>query len=233
MSFEDQERERKEFVRKTEAFALLKEQEMTKIEIKENGEELKDLRELESIKFSRPDGTYYVREEVWSKMKRIAEKVKKDGLGIMVFSAYRSIESQESLWQDALVETRRKNPDIKDEQEIIRITEKFVARPENSPHCTGGSIDVVFYDLITGESLDFGTNEQNKHTEVSYTDYPILSPEAKKNRSLLEQVFSDKGFTNYPLEWWHYSYGNHEWAAYSDRAVAKYGSVENIKAVSV
>jgi D-alanyl-D-alanine dipeptidase len=31
---------------------------------------------------------------------------------------------------------------------------------------------------------------------------------------------------NYPAEWWHYSYGDRMWAAYSNRRTAIYGVLD-------
>ena len=34
------------------------------------------------------------------------------------------------------------------------------------------------------------------------------------------------GFTNYPAEWWHYSYGDRMWAAYSHNKISFYNLVD-------
>ena len=47
-----------------------------------------------------------------------------------------------------------------------------------------------------------------------------------KNRMLLKNVLENAGFKNYPQEWWHYSYGDKMWAAYSFKKKAFYGFIE-------
>ena len=39
------------------------------------------------------------------------------------------------------------------------------------------------------------------------------------------------GFVNYPAEWWHFSYGDKMWAAYSHKEYAIYGDVSNRMAI--
>jgi D-alanyl-D-alanine dipeptidase len=36
------------------------------------------------------------------------------------------------------------------------------------------------------------------------------------------------GFTNYPLEWWHFDFGDQFWGAITDR-IARYGVVHQVR----
>ena len=36
--------------------------------------------------------------------------------------------------------------------------------------------------------------------------------EIRLNRRILFNLMIEQGFTNHPLEWWHYNFGNHPWA---------------------
>lgn len=83
-----------------------------------------------------------------------------------------------------------------------------------------------FYDLKTGQLLDFGSNDPYASEEVHYTDYPLLNATALENRKSLKEHMESSGFQNYPREWWHYSYGNQEWAAYGNKEHAVYDVVD-------
>lgn len=48
------------------------------------------------------------------------------------------------------------------------------------------------------------------------------------NRRLLYTVMVEAGFTNYPLEWWHYDYGDQFWGHLSKRD-AIYGLAEKLR----
>ena len=53
-----------------------------------------------------------------------------------------------------------------------------------------------------------------------------ISPEARRNRELLRRALSGAGLTNYPGEWWHWSYGEPGWAVRTGQPHALYGAVE-------
>jgi D-alanyl-D-alanine dipeptidase len=55
-----------------------------------------------------------------------------------------------------------------------------------------------------------------------YTFHPDIFPLAKKNRTLLYAVMSEAGFVNAPVEWWHYSYGDQDWALRTGHSMAIY-----------
>ena len=50
------------------------------------------------------------------------------------------------------------------------------------------------------------------------------TPRAAKNRQLLVDVMTSVGFSNYPGEWWHYSYGESAWALRTGAPFAVYGA---------
>ena len=44
-----------------------------------------------------------------------------------------------------------------------------------------------------------------------YSEY--ISDTAKANRKILIENMERVGFTNYPAEWWHWSYGDYYWVS--------------------
>ncbi len=87
-------------------------------------------------------------------------------------------------------------------------------RPAN--HLTGGAIDLTIANQHG--PLNMGTAFDD-FIDKARTDYyeHIQNPtqkekQIKENRKLLKSIMEQAGFTNYPEEWWHYDYGNQNWA---------------------
>jgi len=106
------------------------------------------------------------------------------------------------------------------------LTLKIVALPSTnllkpSPHNTGGSVDLTIIDSV-GRLLNMGTpfDEASIRAQTTYFDDPLNV--IRKNRQLLYNIMTRHGFTNYSEEWWHYDYGNQNWAWVSGQSYAVY-----------
>ncbi len=53
-------------------------------------------------------------------------------------------------------------------------------------------------------SLEMGTG-YDCFDELSHTDNPAVSEEARRNRDFLRTLMAAAGFRNYPREWWHFT----------------------------
>lgn len=162
-----------------------------------------------------------------------------EGLRLLLLDGWRHRMVQTSLFQKFRSELRAKMPLLSD-REITDLASQFVAPPSvaathPSPHTTGGAVDVTIVDG-TGLCLPMGT-EFDETTERSATDYyekkviarEKLSEEEEEvlvNRRLLYAVMTRAGFTNYPDEWWHYDYGNQNWALLRGERAALYSASE-------
>nr|WP_241020460.1 M15 family metallopeptidase [Burkholderia sp. Ac-20345] len=58
------------------------------------------------------------------------------------------------------------------------------------------------------------------------TELPAASRLVARNRQVLIAALSGAGLTNYPSEWWHWSFGDRYWAVMHDQSHAIYGPVE-------
>lgn len=220
-------------------------EEVRRIPIKENNEKLVPLSLyperiivhpayfIQGIKGALPE--CYVREKVYDKLLEAAELLPA-GYKLVVFDAWRPIQVQQSLF-DTLKEQFRRQYPLETEEEITKRTLTFVALPSTdptrpSPHNTGGAVDLTIADN-KGRLLNMGT-EYDDPTEKSRTTYfeELLikghqlsreEREALENRRLLYHIMTSVGFTNYIDEWWHYDYGNQNWAWVSGREYAVYG----------
>jgi D-alanyl-D-alanine dipeptidase len=56
----------------------------------------------------------------------------------------------------------------------------------------------------------------------------LITEEQKVNRTLLREAMTKAGFAYYPLEWWHYCWGDRMWAVYSNQTKCFYGPVKEV-----
>lgn len=180
----------------------------------------------------------YIRRSVFFRLLKAAGLLPA-GYRFVLLDAWRSKAVQTSLFQKFRSELREKMP-LLDDGEISTLASQFVAPPSlhagcPSPHITGGAVDLTIADE-SGLCLFMGT-EFDETTEKSVTSYFERKLESKEkmaademeamnNRRLLYGVMIKAGFTNYPGEWWHYDYGNQNWALLNGEKAALYGVAE-------
>lgn len=187
------------------------------------------------------DGTLmsiYVRQSVYDKLINAATLLP-EGYKFVLFDVWRSNEAQQSLFDILKNKLSKQYPDLSQPALLKRVL-TTVAPPSDdiinkpSPHNTGGAVDLAIIDQ-TGHPLKFGTPFDD-HTEVARTSYfeeklshgnQLTSDEEMilQNRRLLFNIMTEVGFTNYTDEWWHYDYGNQNWAWKSGAPYAIYGSI--------
>lgn len=211
-----------EFCLKIENAISSKDKEIPLKEIQENREGLRNLSEIPQL-LTQLEETY-IRTGIFDKIERIHRKLQSQGLGIKVFDGWRSPEKQAEARKLAIERVKKEKPEINNPQEIEALASKYAAPIEFAPHCTGGAIDLTIYDLTTGEELDMGTKFDD-FREGSYTEHPLITGQAKDNRKILKKLMEEEGFFNFPTEWWHFSFGNVEWATYMDKPQAIYGPI--------
>lgn len=109
--------------------------------------------------------------------------------------------------------------------------DEFVADPHRPdmtpPHNTGGSIDLTLFEVTTGNTLDMGSHF-DESSKQSYTVALENSPNhpAHQLRRLLYNTMLKAGFSNLPSEWWHYDYGNQNWAFFKKMSHAYFGKIQ-------
>jgi D-alanyl-D-alanine dipeptidase len=101
---------------------------------------------------------------------------------------------------------------------------KFIAAPDVAGHPTGGAVDVRLISK-RNEIVDMGTRPHEFSVE-SYVFSPDVSNMAWKNRQLLRAAMMFAGFAPFDGEWWHFSYGDKEWAYFWNRPCAIYDQIE-------
>ena len=116
--------------------------------------------------------------------------------------------------------------DVQDEETRRDLAHNWIADPDIAGHPTGGAVDVEIISLQTGESIGFGTDYCNLDTPSSAMFAPDISDEAKRNRMLLRSLMMNEGFLPFDGEWWHYDFGNKEWALQVGQDRALYSAVD-------
>lgn len=179
----------------------------------------------------------YLREGVYERLLRAAGHLP-EGYRLVVYDGWRSLDLQEDLFIQYKNELGIQNPQL-DDEELQELTKQFVAWPDSnpsspSPHNTGGAVDLSVADecgrvLYMGAEFDETTNRsETMYFEKRLLDgVPLVGQEelALHNRRLLFNAMSLAGFTNYPGEWWHFDYGNQNWALISSQGQAVYKSI--------
>jgi len=156
-----------------------------------------DINELSMLKRISVDYPLLCRDEVAKRLSDVAKALPPQFL-LQVDSAYRTKKTQKLLWES------RKN-----------ISTGLVHNPGvgESPHCTGGAVDVALLDH-SGRELNLSESFLKYYEEARF-DSKKVSEKALELRRLLNKVMLDHGFAPNPKEYWHFSYGDLAWAGYA------------------
>ncbi len=166
-----------------------------------------------------------LRVEVYEMLKS-AQKKLPAGLRLLIGEAYRPIARQIRMWNDVVAKVDREYPSLSEDEKIL-VCENFIANPYDgigSGHQAACAVDVTLCDDKSGQ-LDMGTalQELNERTRTASSE---ITENASNNRRLLLDAMESVGFANYPAEWWHYSYGDHQWAWLVGRSEAMFGMLD-------
>ncbi len=135
----------------------------------------------------------FVRQPVAKALHIIQESLNKQGLGLVIFDAYRPYSATVKFY------------------EIYKDT-NYVASPwTGSRHNRGAAVDVSLIDLETGDELQMPTGFDD-FSEAAHPDYNNLPKNVLKNREILINEMQNHGFRVYPSEWWHFDFIG--WEAY-------------------
>jgi D-alanyl-D-alanine dipeptidase len=127
---------------------------------------------------------------------KVNKKLRKDGLGLVIFDGYRPWSITKLFWQ-VVSESER----------------KFVANPtKGSKHNRGCAVDLSIYDLRTGKEIPMPSGF-DEFTERASPDYAGGTEEQRRNRDKLRHLMEDAGFTVNGNEWWHFDYNG--WQDYA------------------
>lgn len=179
----------------------------------------------------------YARLSVYQKLMKAAKRLP-IGYKLVVFDSWRPMRVQQTLFDKMKSRIQRSDP-VLTEEEAVEKTTVYVAFPSNdkgktAPHSTGGAVDLSIADP-DGLLLNMGTefDDTTKKSATVFWENLLLSEkklsagerEALENRRLLYHTMADVGLTNYSDEWWHYEYGDQNWAWHTGHLHAIYGKI--------
>jgi zinc D-Ala-D-Ala dipeptidase len=212
---------------RTPDVVLIADPRVTAIPVRDNGQELVDVRDrglrVSSLRADDAGIFAHVRTGLADRLLQ-ATGALPGGVQLLIIEGYRPPALQQQYFGDYLGSLHAADPSG-DPERLRMLASRHVSPPEVAPHCAGAAVDLT---LCTddGLELDLGT-PVNATPEQSagacYTGHPSVTGEAKRNRALLAEVLRPAGLVNYPTEWWHWSYGDRYWALVAGAPHAIYG----------
>lgn len=200
--------------------------------IEENNEELVEIVETSRLKRSafgkKYQPQYLVRKTLAEKLYKASEFLP-EGTNLVVIEGYRSLKTQENMWNEEFENLKKQNPTWSDE-DVERQVRVVIAKPNPlANHNCGGAVDVTLA-FEDGNPLDMGSPYPNKGYDLeTQKKYPMftngLTDNQIKNRALLRNTMISVGLVYYPGEWWHYCYGDRMWAVYTRQEKCFYGPI--------
>ncbi|AWV02061.1 dipeptidase [Burkholderia sp. JP2-270] len=150
------------------------------------------------------------------------------GLRLYVKEGYRPLSLQHEYFAGHLAQLRGTLNPLPSDDALYELASRYVAPPEVAAHPTGAAVDLT---LISADGIeaDMGSTMNATDQESSgacYTRNAFISRTASRNRHVLIAALTGAGFTNYPSEWWHWSFGDRYWAVMQRESHAIYGPVE-------
>lgn len=169
-------------------------------------------------------------DDVWCRrliaqmLQQVNELLREHACEVYVWDAYRPVTCQVGLWEHFSEIAKREMPNAS-EQERRSYVLNYVSDPMSFEradpttwpvHTSGAAVDLTLRSLVDGQLLDMGARFDEMGI-VSHTDFyeDGAGGESKKdivsirqNRRLLYWAMSKVGFINYPLEFWHYDWGD-------------------------
>jgi D-alanyl-D-alanine dipeptidase len=133
----------------------------------------------------------YLRKPAAMALDSVLTDLKKMGLGLKIFDAYRPYFITVQLWE--------KEPDP-----------RYAADPaKGSGHNRGIAVDLSLIDLKTRQPLEMPTGFDS-FSDSAHQDFMALSALVIQHRNLLKKVMEKHGFIALATEWWHFSWPHPE-----------------------
>lgn len=143
-----------------------------------------------------------LRKDTAQAIRRAADILAKDGLGLLVWDSYRPSGAMRDFrrWSRTADESMKARfyPNIT-KQGIY--DGKYIG--SISEHSWGIAVDITLVDLRTGRELDMGGHHDLLDVS-SATVSPLITPKQQANRLKLRDAMAAAGMRNYSKEWWHY-----------------------------
>lgn len=202
-------------------------QKIKSVIVTDNNEPLVEIKETEKIKLDKTNKNLIpqIRMSVLDLLTKASTNLPSE-YKMLVSTAFRPYEMQKRMWRKRLFQMAINKPFkmIFSNKEWLKECARYTAPPGGSSHQCGAAIDITILDE-NNIHLDMGSMMSDFGSLV-HTFSDKVTRLQKQNRKLLFDIMTNVGFSNYPLEWWHYSYGDRMWAAYTEKQEAFYGPIK-------
>ena len=202
------------------------------IPIEENGEPLVEFTaEPYRLELDRPRFHYrrepFARQGLAERLVLARERLREQGYGLLIVECWRPPFIQRRMFRAVEAQFRPRYPNASPE-ELRKIVEMYSAPDDPEappPHTTGGAVDLW---LAGPDGMPADLHTPFAWDAPASFDFAAkgLSREARSNRDRLAAALEEFGLTNYPSEYWHYSYGDQGWAYRGGHPAAVYGEIE-------
>jgi D-alanyl-D-alanine dipeptidase len=206
---------------------------LKRVKIVENGEPLVDFLDFcPKVILDRPRFNYrretVVRRSVAERLSAACDRLPR-GYKIAVIEGWRAPVIQKRMYLFVWNRFKELHPDWS-VAKLRRVVNQFSAPMDLKvppPHTTGAALDLALVDE-NGNLLDMSSPYDSHDPKGFYLKAPDLSPSALLHRTILSEAVIGAGITNYPSEFWHYSYGDQGWAYRGSEPFAIYGAITPI-----
>ncbi|MGI6680996.1 MAG: M15 family metallopeptidase [Bdellovibrionota bacterium] len=169
---------------------------------------------------------FYARESIAKKIKNIANELKtiNSDAKLVIFNCYRPLKIQRENFKITLEDICKKYPNIAHNDAIEKAHIK-IAMPEVAGHTTGGAVDlsIEINELPLDMGMEIGDFSQEEKLATASTH---ISKQQFKNRIMLRKLMHEQEFAPFNGEWWHFSYGDREWATLYKKSNAIYDNID-------
>ncbi len=157
----------------------------------------------------------WVREGLGERLTRAAGSLP-DGMVLLVWDGWRSIETQSALFEAYVADLGEQYPHM-ERPELEQVARPYVTPPDPGhhappPHLTGGAVDLTLA-TADGDEMDLGTGFDAFVPEAGAAALEGIDMPARAHRRLLFHALAAQGLTAYAEEWWHFDVGNQFWAS--------------------
>ena len=201
------------------------------IQIKECNEPLVDIKKLcpdliidLGKERTRREKTAYLRKTVAEMVCRAKDNLP-DNTTFIIRDAWRPQYVQEKIIKQFIKSFSKKHTNWS-RGKIIKEVEKYVAPSDgkySSGHMTGGAVDLRLWKNNRKVSMK---SSKLTYQENAKSFQPKLPRRIQKNREIMFYALKKAGLSNYPKEYWHWSYGDIWWAKRNKEKVAVYGIIK-------
>jgi D-alanyl-D-alanine dipeptidase len=137
---------------------------------------------------------------------QVQEDLRAQGVRLKLFDCYRPVRAVKRFvaWAQDGADQRTKL-EFYPRLDKAALLNGYIA--ETSGHSRGATVDLTLMrcDAVRCQALDMGT-PFDFFDPRAHTDSPLVGPIQRQHRQQLLAAMSRRGFVNYPMEWWHFTY---------------------------